>query len=405
VVCSLAWLLPLAAWAQGGRDEINLLSWGAGALVVVTPPSFSEHGQWSAEVLLDELPGTGWATKKNDVTPKVFVFELADMSQITSLGFDTAKVENPGMGARNVKVEISDTKSGPFTVIATPAVEKVKDHQRFELKTPATGRYLRLTVLSNWGDPQYMEIMDVFAYGKVMSRRPLPDNSGMFTSSCGLFHMQQQGSTVNGCYEYKYGLIENGGFDGRVLRFNWSEADDKGVRQSGPAMLIFADDGQSFTGYWWYERDVNNSPSGRWDGKRTSRQIGFCPHWKPGSGNGVVDQLKTEGRARLYGILFDTDSDHLKDESKPTLDSLIAAAKAQPAWSFVIEGHTDNVGGDAHNQALSEKRADAVKAYLIKAGVDQKRLTAKGLGSSKPVASNDTNLGRSENRRVEIVKQ
>ena len=404
--CAISLLLPtLPAFADSGA-EINLLSWGAGALVVQEPPSFSEHGQWSAEVLLDELPSTGWATKKGDVTPKVFVFELADMSQVTRVGFSTAKVEGPGMGAKNVKVEISDTKNGPYTLIATPALEKVKDHQMFALKTPATGRYLRMTVQDNWGDPQYIEIMDVFAYGKVVSRRPLPDNSGVFNSSCcNLFHMQQQGSAVNGCYEYKYGLIENGGFDGRVLRFNWSEADDKGVRQSGPAMLIFADDGQSFTGYWWWPQDAGKSPSGRWDGKRVSRVVGSCPQWKPGVGNVVVDQLKNEGRARLYGILFDTDSDHLKDESKPTLDSLIAAAKTQPTWSFGIEGYTDNVGGDAHNQTLSEKRAASVKAYLVAAGVDAKRLTPQGFGASKPVASNDTELGRSQNRRVEIVKK
>lgn len=132
--------------------------------------------------------------------------------------------------------------------------------------------------------------------------------------------------------------------------------------------------------------------------------MGSCPNWKPGTGNQVEQQLKSEGRARLYGILFDTDSDHIKDESKPALDSLLAAARNQPTWNFSIEGHTDNIGSDAHNQTLSEKRAAAVKAYLIKAGVDEKRL-ARGFGASNPVASNDTSLGRSENRRVEIVKQ
>ena len=407
LVCACLLLtVKLPAQAKGGSDETNLLSWGAGAVVVGIPPSFAEHGQWSAEVLLDELPATGWATKKNDITPKVFVFELADMSQITSLSFDTAKVEGPGMGARNVKVEISNTMNGPYSVIATPTLERSKDYQRFALKAPATGRYIRMTLLENWGDPQYIEMMDVFAYGKVVSRRPLPDNSGVFHSSCcSLFHMQQQGSAVNGCYEYKFGLIENGGFDGRVLRFNWSEVDGNGVRQSGPAMLIFADDGQSFTGYWWWPQDAGKSPSGRWDGKRVSRVVGSCPHWKPGLGNVVVDQLKSEGRARLYGILFDTDSDHLKDESKPTLDSLIAAAKAQPTWSFGIEGYTDNVGGDAHNQTLSEKRAASVKAYLVAAGVVATRLTTQGFGATKPVASNDTELGKSQNRRVEIVKK
>lgn len=404
LVCALS-LLPckLQAQAKSASDEKNLLAFGAGALIVVEPVSYSETGNWSPDALLDELPQTGWATPQGDLKPKTFVFELADPSQITSLGFDTANVENPGRGAKDVKVEISNGKDGPFTLIAAPMLEKVKDHQRFMLKTPATGRYLRLTVLNNWGDPAYMEIMNISAYGNAVSKRPLPDNSGTFDSSYGHFHIQQIGSAVYGCYEHNYGLIENGGFDGRVLRFTWKEGEGKD-QKSGPAIMVFPDDGQSFRGVWWYEGNVVGM-GGLWVGKRISKQIGFCPYWKPGSGNNVVDQLKSEGRARLYGILFDTDSDHLKDESKPTLDSLIAAAKAQPTWSFGIEGHTDNVGGDAHNQTLSEKRAAQVKAYLVAAGVPATRLTTQGFGATKPVASNDTELGRSQNRRVEIVKK
>jgi len=397
-------LAKLTAQAQGGAGEVNLLSWGAGALVVQLPPSYSDSGSWSPESLLDELPNTGWATKSGDLTPKVFVFEMADNSEITSLGFDTAQVENPGRGARDVKVEISDRSDGGFTLIATPSLEKVKDHQKFALKTPATGRYLRLTVLNNWGDDKYMEIMNFYAYGKPLAKRSLPNNSGTFSSSYGNFRMQQTGSSVDGCYEHNNGLIENGGFDGRVLRFTWTEGDIPSPRHGGPAMLIFADDGQSFTGYWW-GGNASGPPNGGWRGKRVSSQVGSCPHWKPGAGNGVVDQLKSEGRARLYGILFDTDSDHLKDESKPTLESLLAAARTQPTWNFGIEGYTDNVGGDAHNQTLSEKRALSVKAYLVAAGVDATRLTTQGVGAGKPVASNDTELGRSQNRRVEIVKK
>jgi len=75
VLCAALLLtVKLPAQTKSGSDETNLLSWGAGAVVVGIPTSFSEHGQWSAEVLLDELPATGWATKKGDVTPKVFVF-------------------------------------------------------------------------------------------------------------------------------------------------------------------------------------------------------------------------------------------------------------------------------------------------------------------------------------------
>jgi outer membrane protein OmpA-like peptidoglycan-associated protein len=404
-LCAIPLMLPrLAAQTSSGPAESNLLSWGAGALVVVAPPSYSDSGSWSPESLLDELPDTGWATKEGDLTPKVFVFEMTERSAITSLGFDTAQVENPGRAAKDVKVEISDSKEGVYTVVAMPSLAQAKDHQKFVLKAPATGRYLRLTVLNNWGDAKYMEMMNVFAYGKPLAKRTLPDNTGTFTSSYGKFRMQQTGSAVNGCYEHNNGLIENGGFDGRVLRFTWTEGDMPGPRHGGPAMLIFSDDGQSFTGYWWQEAD-KGKPSGSWQGKRVAKDVGSCPHWKPGGANGVVDQLKSEGRARLYGILFDTDSDHLKAESKPTLDALIAAARTEPAWSFGIEGHTDNVGGDGHNQALSEKRALAVKAYLVAAGVDAGRLSTQGFGASKPVASNDTELGRSQNRRVEVVKK
>jgi OmpA-OmpF porin, OOP family len=405
LVCVVLFLsIKVRAQAGGAPGESNLLSWGAGAVVVVAPPSYSDTGNWSPESLLDELPNTGWANKAGDLTPKAMVFEMAEKSTITSLAFDTAQVESPERGAKDVRVEISDTKDGTYTVIATPSLAKVKDHQKFALKSPATGRYLRLTVLNNWGDDKYMEVMSIYAYGKPLVKRPLADNSGTFSSSYGNFHMQQTGSAVNGCYEYSGGLIENGGFDGRVVRFTWTQGDPGGPRHGGPAMLIFSDDGQSFTGYWWTE-DSQGAPGGRWDGKWVSKDVGSCPNWKPGSDNGVVDQLKSEGRARLYGILFDTDSDHLKAESKSTLDSLVAAAQAQPTWSFGIEGYTDNVGGDAHNQTLSEKRALSVKSYLVAAGVDAGRLTTQGFGASKPVGSNDTELGRSQNRRVEVVKK
>jgi len=403
LLCAISFLLiKLAAQSAGGPAESNLLSWGAGALVVEAPPSYSDTGNWSPESLLDELPNTGWATKTADLTPKVFVFEMAERSAITSVAFDTAQTENPGRAAKDVKVEISEREDGGFAAVATPSLAQAKDHQKFVLKIPATGRYVRLTVLNNWGDAKYTEIMNFFAYGKPLGKRSLPDNTGTFASSYGNFRMQQSGSAVNGCYEHNNGLIENGGFEGRVLRFTWTEGDIPGPRHGGPAMLIFHDDGQSFTGYWWHDGD-KGAPAGSWLGKRVAKEVGSCPHWKPG--NGVVDQLKSEGRARLYGILFDTDSNHLKAESKPTLDALISAARSQPAWSFGIEGYTDNVGGDAHNQALSEKRALSVKAYLVAAGVDASRLSTQGFGASHPVSSNDTELGRSQNRRVEVVKK
>jgi len=403
-VCALALLLsPLVARAQGSTEDVNLLSWGAGALVVQSPTSQAVSGQWSTEMLRDERKDTGWANGRGDITPKVIVFELAQRSQIGSLAFDTAQVDSRERSAKDVTVEISDRQDGGFVEIAKVSLATSKDGQKFPLKTPASGRYIKLTVLNNYGDKEFMEIMNIYAYGKPLVKRPLPDNSGTISSDYGDFHIQQIGVTVTGCYMRDQGLIENGGFDGRVLRFTWSSG-AAGSRDGGPAMIVFTDDGKSFVGHFWHGTS-SNANAVDWNGTRISKDVGSCPHWKPGTGNQVEQQLKNEGRARLYGILLDTDSDHIKDESKTALDSLLAAARNQAAWSLSIEGHTDNIGGDAHNQTLSEKRAAAVKAYLVKAGVDEKRLTTKGFGASKPVASNDTSLGRSENRRVEIVKQ
>ena len=79
--------------------------------------------------------------------------------------------------------------------------------------------------------------------------------------------------------------------------------------------------------------------------------------------------------------------------------------KEHPELKLMIEGHTDDVGAAATNQSLSEKRAEAVRKYLVDTyGVDMARLQAKGFGASKPVSGNDTPEGRQQNRRVELVK-
>ena len=77
--------------------------------------------------------------------------------------------------------------------------------------------------------------------------------------------------------------------------------------------------------------------------------------------------------------------------------------KKYPTARFALEGHTDNVGGDTYNQALSEKRAAAVKERLVKRGIDPARIQTAGFGETRPVADNATAKGRAENRRVEVL--
>jgi OOP family OmpA-OmpF porin len=122
-------------------------------------------------------------------------------------------------------------------------------------------------------------------------------------------------------------------------------------------------------------------------------------------GTEMYEALMQDGRFATQGILFDVDSDRIRPESTPTLNEIADMLKSHAELRIRIEGHTDNTGEAAHNQALSEQRAASVKAYLVsKAGVPAARLESQGLGASKPASTNDTPEGRQANRRVELVK-
>lgn len=119
----------------------------------------------------------------------------------------------------------------------------------------------------------------------------------------------------------------------------------------------------------------------------------------------MYDALVADGRVATQGIFFDSGSDKIRPESTPTLKEIGEMLKAHADLNLMIEGHTDNVGDDASNQSLSERRAGAVRQYMIDHfNIDGERLQSTGFGETKPVSSNDTPEGRQNNRRVELVK-
>ncbi|WP_338868900.1 kelch repeat-containing protein [Myxococcus stipitatus] len=152
-----------------------------------------------------------------------------------------------------------------------------------------------------------------------------------------------------------------------------------------------------------------------------------CPAVKDSDGDGVPDSEdkcpKEKGTAENQGcpepvksavpeeklslsgrrVTFPVGLSVIEGEGSRVLDEVVEMLKARPEVAIRIEGHTDNTGPETLNRELSQSRAEAVRSYLIQRGIDGSRLEARGYGPSRPVASNDTPEGRSENRRVDFV--
>lgn len=120
---------------------------------------------------------------------------------------------------------------------------------------------------------------------------------------------------------------------------------------------------------------------------------------KTGASAGTVASQKVSYKADAF---FDFDKSVLKAEGKAALNDIVAKLQGVSLEVVIAVGHTDSIGTDAYNLALSKRRAAAVKAYLVSKGVDAARVYTEGKGEKQPIADNHTAEGRAKNRRVEI---
>ena len=117
-----------------------------------------------------------------------------------------------------------------------------------------------------------------------------------------------------------------------------------------------------------------------------------------------AEEIAKTGRVAIYGINFETGKAAIQPDSEKVLAEIVTLLTSHPDWKMRVEGHTDNVGEKAFNQALSERRAAAVVDWLVSHGIDKSRLAAQGFGDTRPVAENTTDEGRAKNRRVDLAK-
>lgn len=386
-------------------EEKDLLSFFSGALIV---KKTGEYSGWTAENMIDENPSSGWASPKDQIANHSFAIELPEKTLLKTLSFDVASADGENREAKDITVEISEAGADTgFQEIARVSIKGKTDNQRFKVDKEIPGRFVRVSFGQNQGSTEYIELMEIRGFGEQMTKTPIGNVSGVYKTDFGDFHIKQEGTSIIGCYEHDGGLLK-GGVEDHVMKLTWQESG--GPNDSGPAVMVFTADGQKMVGLWWtVGSDILTNRGNQWNGTKKSSEVGSCPQLpdlsKPNAvQTQIANDLKQKGRATVYGINFDTGSDAIKPESKQTLDQITALLKENAAWRMTIEGHTDNVGGADDNQKLSEKRAASVKDYLVKAGIEAARLNSTGFGISKPVAANDSALGRAQNRRVELVK-
>ncbi|HWY25268.1 MAG TPA: OmpA family protein [Nevskia sp.] len=137
------------------------------------------------------------------------------------------------------------------------------------------------------------------------------------------------------------------------------------------------------------------------DGDGVVDAVDKCPNTPPNT-RVDGDGCPIPKVVRLEGVTFEFNKTRLRPDSQTILNWVVGIMKKYPDMQVELAGYTDSVGSTAYNLKLSQKRADAVKGYLLEQGVDGSRIQTKGYGKDNPVASNDTDEGRERNRRVEL---
>ena len=152
--------------------------------------------------------------------------------------------------------------------------------------------------------------------------------------------------------------------------------------------------------------DFNGCPIPDSDGDGLNDKEDKCPTEAGTRENNGCPEIKKEIVEKVNyaarNIFFDLNSDKILTKSFPSLNEVALILKNNPALRLSVEGHSDNIGNPSYNLTLSQKRAEAVKDYLVKQGIDNSRMNAIGFGQERPIADNKTAAGKAQNRRVEL---
>lgn len=387
---------------RGEVDEsaAELLDVSPGARLVETTSEYDTR--WMAPNLVNGSGASGWCSAKKAVFPHRLVFKLAEPAVIHAIEVINAvdELKHPGISAKRLKLEVSSTgEEEAWSPLTQLELKKGGEVQLFD-SVPTKARWVRLTIDENHGHPDYTELMNLRLLGEYVSENREPiDITGVWKSSWRgstegsvEVRLQREGDRVIGEYDHFQGRL-SGGFDQRVMVYRWTQSNG-----SGTVTVAINAEGDAFQGYWL--ADSEEGPLGWWRFEKISSGIE-----EPIEDNHLEKEIEKTGRAVVYGINFAFDSANILPSSSPVLQKVSSILIEHPDWRFRVTGHTDSEGSDSYNMKLSERRASAVVAWLSsRQGIASGRLAAEGLGESQPVATNDSELGRAANRRVELIR-
>ena len=411
----------LATWGSSTlqaqeKNLINAAGLMSGAYMKKTPPAYTPTNlmggdiqNYSPEALFDQSAKL-WCSKQYSKFPFTFVNELTELFVLEKLFFNNYTERNyKGISAKEVMIEVSTTS--PESDYYLVGKYTLGENQIHEFKIPPTeARWIKITILSNYGNTEYTELAEFEAYGTPIYPSIKPVNlNGKWETNWGWVDFEQSGSSVSGNYEYNKGIITYGGLSRNKLTYKWIE---KSANQEGWTLLFMNQEGTRLTGVWCHNN--NWSKYGFWIMERKQGTA-----FEPIAEDAVMEvqaevpvkkevvaelkkSLEKEGMLILYGINFQTNSATITTDSYNVLNQVVEVLSQNPSFNILIEGHTDNVGTDAFNLKLSLDRANAVKAYFMTKGIGETRLTTNGKGENKPIADNSTEVGKGANRRVEI---
>lgn len=386
---------PTLAVAQEPSARVDYLTLAAGAVPVAIGGAGAGMRVSMTEALqaIDGNPGgftlLGRATAESDVE---FVYELPAPTVFDRFAVPSV-LETPSPSQtffREIAILGSDTgPEGPWVPLAEGRLETHAAAGQVTELVPHSGpavRWIKLRLVDGiemLRDSMFLEFSEIVGNGTQEAAATSDSFRGYWEARGVRIWLQQEGASVNGCYDGEAAL--SGTVTGNLLRARGADP-ASGVES---LFVLAVDSGGNLRGV----RSTNGAPFRLYEGPPSEGEPRLsCPAMPtPSLGCDSV----------IHAIRFDYDSAVIRPESADVLDELFHGLESTPG-SIVIEGHTSSEGSPDYNLALSERRAQAVVDALVTRGIDAERIGALGVGESSPIASNDDEAGRSLNRRVEV---